>query len=93
MCAHTPPCPTAEAPEREAARLTVYHPEQGWSPLCNGVLPFEDTGELLPDGRVIAPHRPVLAGAPSSPLLLKRPFAGPCQGLHNPTNREKADCP
>ncbi|MEW2291057.1 DUF5999 family protein, partial [Streptomyces sp. NPDC047841] len=23
------------------------------------VLLFEDTGELLPDGRVIAPHRPL----------------------------------
>jgi hypothetical protein len=23
------------------------------------VLVFEDTGELLPDGRVIAPHRPL----------------------------------
>jgi len=37
------------------------HPEQGWSLLCNGVILFEDTGELLPDGRVIAPHR----GSPS----------------------------
>jgi hypothetical protein len=26
--------------------------------LCNGVVIFEDTGELLPDGAVIAPHRP-----------------------------------
>jgi hypothetical protein len=34
------------------------HPEQGWSLLCNGVVVFEDTGELLPDGGVIAPHRP-----------------------------------
>ena len=34
------------------------HPEQGWSLLCNGVLLFDDTGELLPDGRVINPHRP-----------------------------------
>ncbi|MET9324736.1 DUF5999 family protein [Streptomyces sp. NPDC003038] len=25
--------------------------------LCNGVLLFEDTGELLPDGRVVEPHR------------------------------------
>ena len=40
----------------------AHHPEQGWSLLCNGVLLFEDTGELLPDGRIIAPHRP-LAGA------------------------------
>jgi hypothetical protein len=34
------------------------HPEQGWSLLCNGVVVFEDTGEILPDGRTIAPHRP-----------------------------------
>jgi hypothetical protein len=32
-------------------------PEQGWSLLCNGVIIFEDTGELLPDGSSIAPHR------------------------------------
>ena len=37
----------------------AHHPEQGWSLLCNGVLLFEDTGELLPDGRIIAPHRPL----------------------------------
>lgn len=36
------------------------HPEQGWSLLCNGVLLFEDTGELLPDGQIIAPHRPLV---------------------------------
>lgn len=35
------------------------YPEQGWSLLCNGVLLFEDTGELLPDGQIIAPHRPL----------------------------------
>ncbi|GGP78884.1 MULTISPECIES: DUF5999 family protein [Streptomyces] len=57
MCAHNPPCPTAEAPDREAARPLAHRPEQGWSLLCNGVLLFEDTGELLPDGQVIAPHR------------------------------------
>ncbi len=34
------------------------HPEQGWSLLCNGVVVFEDTGALLPDGRSIPPHRP-----------------------------------
>ncbi|MEU7449191.1 MULTISPECIES: DUF5999 family protein [Streptomyces] len=59
MCAHNPPCPTAEAPDREAARLRAHRPEQGWSLLCNGVLLFEDTGELLPDGRVVAPLRAV----------------------------------
>ncbi|NBE51182.1 DUF5999 family protein [Streptomyces boluensis] len=55
MCAHTPSCPTADAPDREAAHLIAPHPEQGCL-LCNGVLLF-DTGELLPNGEVIAPHR------------------------------------
>lgn len=63
LCTHTPTCPTAESPDREAAHTVAAHPEQGWSLLCNGVLLFEDTGELLPDGRVIAPHRPVAAAA------------------------------
>jgi len=36
------------------------HPEQGWSLLCNGIVLFEDTGALLPDGQSIPPHRPVL---------------------------------
>ena len=58
MCQHQPPCPTAESADRESARLVAHHPEQGWSLLCNGVLLFEDTGELLPDGQIIAPHRP-----------------------------------
>jgi len=40
----------------------AHHPEQGWSLLCNGVLLFEDTGELLPDGKIIAPHRSMGAG-------------------------------
>ncbi|MBM7167156.1 hypothetical protein JQK87_01700 [Streptomyces sp. G44] len=58
MCQHKPPCPTADSPDREAALIEVSHPEQGWTRLCNGVLLFEDTGELLPDGQIIAPHRP-----------------------------------
>jgi hypothetical protein len=32
------------------------HPEQGWSLLCNGVVSFDDAGDLLPDGRMIAPQ-------------------------------------
>jgi hypothetical protein len=59
MCQHQPPCPPADAPDREAARSVVTHPEQGWSLLCNGVVVFDDTGALLPDGRSIPPHRPV----------------------------------
>ncbi|MBB5966997.1 hypothetical protein FHS22_006299 [Planomonospora venezuelensis] len=39
------------------------HPEQGWSLLCNGVVLFEDTGELLPDGGVIEPHRPLVGAS------------------------------
>jgi Family of unknown function (DUF5999) len=58
MCPHTPPCPASSAPDREAAHTIVSHPEQGWSLLCNGVVIFEDTGELLPGGAFIAPHRP-----------------------------------
>jgi hypothetical protein len=66
MCPHTPPCPEAAAPDREAAHTIVSHPEQGWSLLCNGIVIFEDTGELLPDGALIAPHRP-------TDLVLDRP--------------------
>ena len=58
MCPHLPPCPDASAPDREAAHTIASHPEQGWSLLCNGVVIFEDTGELLPNGATIAPHRP-----------------------------------
>jgi hypothetical protein len=60
-CPHQPPCPPVGAPDREAAHVVAAHPEQGWSLLCNGVVVFEDTGELLPDGRIIAPHRAAFA--------------------------------
>lgn len=51
VCRHTPPCPSADAADRDAAHVLVSHPEQGWSLLCNGVVLFEDFGELLPDGQ------------------------------------------
>jgi Family of unknown function (DUF5999) len=60
-CRHVPPCPAATACDRDAARTVAAHPEQGWSLLCNGVVLFDDTGELLPDGCVIAPRRAVAA--------------------------------
>ena len=72
MCQHQTQCPSADSADRESARLVAHHPEQGWSLLCNGVVLFEDTGELLPDGRAIAPHRP-LAGQGDGRL---RPPAG-----------------
>ncbi|MZE76772.1 hypothetical protein GTY57_06985 [Streptomyces sp. SID5475] len=61
LCTHTPKCPTADSPAGDAAQVVARHPEQGWSLLCNAVLLFEDTGELLPDGRVIPPRRPLAA--------------------------------
>ena len=48
MCKHYPRCPEALAPDRAAARVSVSHPEQGWSLLCNGVVLFDDAGTLLP---------------------------------------------
>ena len=58
MCSHQPPCPPAHHRDRDAARTVAFHPEQGWSLLCNGVIVFDDQGEILPGGRVIPPHRP-----------------------------------
>jgi hypothetical protein len=43
-----------------AARVVSRHPEQGWNLLCNGVVVFEDCGEILPDGRCVS--APLLAG-------------------------------
>jgi hypothetical protein len=57
MCAHQPLCPTSNASDAHAAHVVAAHPEQGWSLLCNGVLLFEDGGELLPSGAAIAPLR------------------------------------
>lgn len=56
-CPHLPPCPPPQARNCVAARVIAGHPEQGWSLLCNGVVAFEDTGALLPDGSVIEPGR------------------------------------
>ena len=47
MCSHLPACPTAERPDRDAARTVASHPEQGWSLLCNGVIVFDDMGASL----------------------------------------------
>jgi hypothetical protein len=58
MCKHEPQCPSADAHDREAAHTIAAHPEQGWSLLCNGVVLFEDNGEILPSGAVIPGRRP-----------------------------------
>jgi hypothetical protein len=63
MCQHKPQCPAAEAPNHALARVVVAHPEQGWSLLCNGVVLFDDFGQLLPDGRAVTPSGLTLAAA------------------------------
>jgi hypothetical protein len=54
-CSHQPGCPVAHAPDRIAARLIVRHPEQGWSMLCNLVVPSGNGGQLPPHGRAVSP--------------------------------------
>ena len=65
MCSHLPPCPDSASENRDLAVVLVSHPEQGWRLLCNGVVLFDDDGELLPDGRSVPDHHtwqaPVLA--------------------------------
>ncbi|MGY1608056.1 MULTISPECIES: DUF5999 family protein [unclassified Geodermatophilus] len=56
MCVHATPCPDAASDARDLAAVVSSHPEQGWSLLCNGVVLFDDDGELLPDGRAVADH-------------------------------------
>lgn len=56
-CHHFPLCPAATACDRHAARTIAAHPEQGWSLLCNGIVLFDDNGELLPDGCTVI-HMP-----------------------------------
>ena len=48
MCPHLPPCPAPDRPDHAAARTVALHPGQGWSLLCNGVIVFDDLGEILP---------------------------------------------
>jgi hypothetical protein len=37
--------------------IVADQPRQGWSLLCNGVIEFDDGGELLPDGRAVTTDR------------------------------------
>jgi Family of unknown function (DUF5999) len=57
-CRHEPRCPAADASDHAAARVVASHPVQGWSLLCNGVVVFDDAGELLPNRVSVAPARP-----------------------------------
>lgn len=64
MCSLRSSCPSVQADTAHvvaahvpAARVVAAHPEQGWSLLCDGSIVFDDSGVLLPDGSVVAPHR------------------------------------
>ncbi|MFC8195813.1 DUF5999 family protein [Streptomyces sp. NPDC060006] len=57
MCSHQTSCPSAGRSDRDDAHIVAAHPEQGWYLLCDGAIVFDDTGALLPDGRVVGPHR------------------------------------
>ena len=59
MCSHQPPCPPADHRDRDAAHTVAFHPEQGWSLLCNGVIVFDDLGEILPGGPLPGRGQPV----------------------------------
>ena len=54
MCHHVTPCPDVTSEARDLAAVVSSHPEQGWSLLCNGVILFDDSGLLMPDGRAVA---------------------------------------
>jgi hypothetical protein len=65
ICDHSPVCPSADAFDRDAAHVVSAHPEQGWSLLCNGVVVFDDFGEILPDGHCTGSrHRELTAASP-----------------------------
>jgi len=63
VCVHTPTCPSADGPDRDAAHVVAAHPEQGWSLLCNGIVLFEDCGEILPNGDCVNSRRADLTAA------------------------------
>ncbi|GAA3820804.1 DUF5999 family protein [Streptomyces phyllanthi] len=59
MCSHQPQGPSAGRPD--TAHVVAFHPEQGWNLLCDGTIVFDDLGEILPDGSVVAPLRSPVA--------------------------------
>ncbi|MFE9250782.1 DUF5999 family protein [Streptomyces sp. NPDC007088] len=59
VCIHQPECPSAAAPDSQTARVVLQCPEIGYSRLCNGIVLFDDTGYLKPDGECGPPRRPL----------------------------------
>jgi hypothetical protein len=70
MCQHQPRCPSADASDHDAARVVVAHPEQGWVRLCNGIIRFDDNGELVIS--VLDHHRSGNAGTRREANLASR---------------------
>ncbi|WP_223124794.1 DUF5999 family protein [Streptomyces sp. TRM68367] len=59
-----PTRPHASAFQETCSRLRsvpLGEVQRRWR-LCNGVLLFEDSGKLLPDGQIVAPRRVASAG-------------------------------
>ena len=78
VCSHVPRCPSAEDADRDAAHTVSCHPEQGWSLLCNGVVLFDDGGEILPSGRAFpSPDLGRVARSPATARSGERRFAEP----------------
>lgn len=78
MCQHQPHCPRWQAPDHLAARIVIDHPGQGWCLLCNGVILFDDGGELLPVRHASALDRP---GAGLPPTTTCGPISSPTAAL------------
>jgi hypothetical protein len=57
-CTHRPICPDWNTSSHDMAKVVADHHEQGFIRLCNGVIILDDTGEILPNGTLVAPHRP-----------------------------------
>jgi hypothetical protein len=83
MCQHQPPaCPRTHLTARRPTSRRLI-PGQGWSLLCNGVVMFEDTGALLPDGRCIPPiGRPGSVNTAMQAWILAQPPAKIGAALH-----------
>ncbi|MET7606240.1 DUF5999 family protein [Streptomyces avermitilis] len=59
MCVHQPEGPPAAAPDFHTAHQVLRCLATGYSRLCNGVVLFEDTGYLKPNGEFGPPSRPL----------------------------------
>ncbi|MCM3922629.1 DUF5999 family protein [Frankia sp. AiPs1] len=57
--------------------MASQHWDQGWSLLCNGVILFDDLGEILPTGRTVEPRRPLPRACAPRPPAPRRASQAP----------------